>query len=231
MTFDIEYQGHSAEVVALVSSSISNEVLLSWHTLKEIGVIPIGFPNIGMKAAAKTILPVVWDVLGTLNAVNQMIEEFNSVFDNEGHLRAMKGEPMTIHMKEDIPIIPLHICNPRKTPYAYQTAAKDKLDDDERNGMIEKVGGPSKWCSAMSFVPKPGGKVRSVLDLVHLNRYVRRPTHPFPAPKDIVALIPNTATCFAVFDAKNRYWQIPLDEESKPLTTVDVINTCGHQWD
>ena len=70
----------------------------------------------------------------------------------------------------------------------------------------------------MSFVPKPGGKVCSVLDLVHLNRYVQRPTHPFPAPKDILARIPNNSVCFAVFDAKNGYWQIPLDDTSKPYT-------------
>jgi hypothetical protein len=25
--------------------------------------------------------------------------------------------------------------------------------------------------------------------------------------------------CFAVFDAKNGYWQVPLDEASKPFTT------------
>jgi hypothetical protein len=127
--------------------------------------------------------------------------------------------PMTIHIQKDVEIKPLRICTPRKTPYAYQDAAKAKLDEDEANGIIEKVEGVSDWCSAMSFVPNPGGKVRSVLDLVHLNRYAQRPTHPFPAPKDIVARIPNNSVCFAVFDAKNGYWQVPLDDASKPYPT------------
>ena len=70
----------------------------------------------------------------------------------------------------------------------------------------------------MSFVPKPNGQVRSVVDLVQLNKFVDRPTHPFPAPKDIIASIPKGSKCFAVFDAANGYWQIPLEEESRPYT-------------
>jgi hypothetical protein len=72
----------------------------------------------------------------------------------------------------------------------------------------------SRWCSPMSFVPKPNGKVRSVVDLVQLNKFVDRPRHPFSAPKDIIASIPKGSKCFAVFEAANGYWQIPLEEES-----------------
>ena len=148
----------------------------------------------------------------------QTIEEFSSVFEVGKELKTMEGGPMHIHLKDE-KIRPLHICKPRKTPYAFQDAAKAKLDQDEALGIIEKFHGTSKWCSAMSFVPKPNGKVRSVVDLVHLNKFVERPTHPFPTPKDIMAQIPHTAKYFAVFDALHGYWQIPLDEESKPLTT------------
>ena len=214
-------------MVALVSSSIKVEVLLCWRMLQKLGVIPKEFPR--ARAAAVNASPVVVGTdtnrelveteQGVKDAVAQMMEEFDSVFSEGGHLQPMKGESMTIHIQKDIYIKPLRICTPRKTPYAYQNAAKAKLDEDEANGIIEKVEGVSDWCSAMLFVPKPGGKVCSVLDLVHLNRYVQRPTHPFPAPKDIVARIPTDSVCYAVFDAKNGYWQVPLDDESKPYTT------------
>ena len=39
VTFDIEFQGRSLEVLALVSSSIAGEVLLSWQVLQRLGVI------------------------------------------------------------------------------------------------------------------------------------------------------------------------------------------------
>ena len=133
---------------------------------------------------------------------------------------------MHIYLK-DKRIRPLHICNPRKTLYVFQDAAKAKLDQDEALGIIEKFHGTSKWCSAMSFVSKPNGKVRSVVDLVHLNKFVLRPTHPFPTPKDIMAQIPQMASYFAVFDALHGYWQIPLDEESKPITQLRVTKANG----
>ena len=42
MTFDIEFKGRSAEVIALVSLSLTEEVLLSWQILKKLGAIPDG---------------------------------------------------------------------------------------------------------------------------------------------------------------------------------------------
>ena len=58
-----------------------------------------------------------------------------------------------------------------------------------------------------------------MIDYVHLNRFVERPVHPFPTPKDIIAQLTGNAKWFVVFDTKKGYWQLPLDEESKPLTT------------
>ena len=41
-----------------------------------------------------------------------------------------------------------------------------------------------------------------VTDLVHLNKFVKRPIHPFKPPKDIIALVDPDAKYFATFDAK-----------------------------
>ena len=78
----------------------------------------------------------------------------------------------------------------------------------EKKGVIEKVIGPTDWCSAISFVRIQNGKMRSVLDLAQLSKYVKRTTHPFPSPRNIVASINKSSKCFAVFDAAKEYWQI-----------------------
>ena len=90
-------------------------------------------------------------------------------------------------------------------------------------GIIEKVEGVAEWCSPMSFVPKPNGDIRSVVDLVQLNKHVDRPTHPFPAPKEIIARIPKTSKYFAVFHCKHGYWQIELAEDSPIYLLYDEV--------
>jgi len=221
VTFGIEYQGRTTEVEALVSSSIEGEVLLSWQVLQQLGVINNSFPNIEIKAAVVSTTVQSNDISNERDAkskLTKMIKEFDRVFNEDGPLRTMKGDPMKIHIKPDVKVIPLNVCTPRKTPIAYMDEVKKKIESDLQLGIIEKVDGVSRWCSPMSFVPKPNGKVRSVVDLVQLNKFVDRPTHPFPASKDIVSRIPTGSKCFAVFDCTHGYWQIPLEEESRPYT-------------
>ena len=86
--------------------------------------------------------------------VETLIKEHASVFNTEEKLRTMKGGPMKIKLK-DGPIKPLHVNTPRKTPYAFQNAAKSKFDYLVELGVLEVVKDVSDWCSPMSFVPKP----------------------------------------------------------------------------
>ena len=71
----------------------------------------------------------------------------------------MKGEPMQIHMKKNAHVTVMNVCTPKKTPLAYLDAAKKKIDEDIKLGIIEKVDGISERCSPMSFVQKPGGGI------------------------------------------------------------------------
>ena len=56
--------------------------------------------------------------------------------------------------------------------------------------------------------------MRLVVDLVQLNKHVKRPVHPFMSPKDIINQIESGAKYFATLDAMSGYWQIELDKES-----------------
>ena len=63
-------------------------------------------------------------------------------------------------------------------------AITSKIDHLVRLGILGKVEDVTDWCSPMLFVPKPDGDVRPIVDLVHLNKFMERPVHPFPTPRD-----------------------------------------------
>jgi hypothetical protein len=67
--------------------------------------------------------------------------------------------------------------------------------------------------------PKPKGGARLVCDFTGINRFVRRPVHPFPSPQQLLQCVGHRAKVFATFDAVQGYHQIPLDYESSLLTT------------
>ena len=54
--------------------------------------------------------------------------------------------------------------------------------------------------------------------LTELNKAIQREVHPMPSVNESLAKLGNSKI-FSKLDANSGYWQIPLDEESQPLTT------------
>ena len=61
--------------------------------------------------------------------------------------------------------------------------------------------------------------LRLVVDYTGLNRFVKRPVHPFPPTRDIINNIPAGTRFFCTLDCVQGYHQIELSEESSRLTT------------
>ena len=88
----------------------------------------------------------------------------------------------------------------------------------EEMGVISKVNEPTPWCAGMVVVPKKSGAVRICVDLKALNENVLRETHPILKVDDTLAQLTG-ATIFSKLDANSGFWQIPLSDKSKLLTT------------
>ena len=89
----------------------------------------------------------------------------------------------------------------------------------------------SPWCSPVVLVkkkPVPGdksGKVkyRLVIDFRRINDCTRKERYPIP---QIVETVENVAGhgCYTVLDSKSAYHQIPLENESKPITAFHTTS-------
>ena len=78
---------------------------------------------------------------------------------------------------------------------------------------------PQDWWALGFFVPKPNWEdVRLATYYSKINKFVKRPVHPFPSVADIVRSILAGTTFFAKMDLIHGYFQLALDEESLKLT-------------
>ena len=78
-------------------------------------------------------------------------------------------------------------------------------------------------------MPKADGKrVWLITDFTALNKFARRPTHPFPSTREIIEAIPPGAKLFCKLDAVHGYFQLALDEPSSKLTTFLIQQERFH---
>ena len=210
----LQVKVHGVEIFvdALVSSNLHAQCLVSWSDLQALGIIPADFPGGQAKAAANSA--------GT-ETVESIIEEFPDVFD-ETVISPMSGEPMHVHLRrDDAGYRPTRVSTARRVPLHFMEEAEKTLKWFLDSGVIIEVppNESTEWCSPGFFVPKPNGKVRLVVDYRDINKFISRPVHPFPSPRDVVRGILPTSKFFMKLDAVQGYYQLPLDEESSYLTT------------
>ena len=127
----------------------------------------------------------------------------------------MEGE-YDIQLRPDAK--PRAIFTPRHVPLPLRTQVADELNRMEEAGVISKVTQPTPWCARMVVVPKKSGKVRICVDLKPLNASILREVHPLPKVDETLAQL-SGAKVFSKLDANSGFWQIPLSQTSRLLTT------------
>jgi len=138
--------------------------------------------------------------------------EFPQLFTGLGKLKTK----YKITLDENVQ--PVALYTPRKVPHPLLPKVKDELDVMLQADVISPVTVPTDWCSGLVPVLKPSGKVRICVDLQPLNRAVKRETHPMNSVQASLAKLSN-AKVMSKLDANSGFWQIPLDDDSKLLTT------------
>ncbi|XP_030828454.1 uncharacterized protein K02A2.6-like [Strongylocentrotus purpuratus] len=138
--------------------------------------------------------------------------EFPQLFTGLGKLKTAYHITLTSDAK------PMCLYTARKVPHPLLPKVKKELESMLKQNVISKVTEPTKWCSGMVPVLKPSGSVRICVDLTSLNKAVEREIHPMSSVDESLAKL-GKSTIFTKLDANSGFWQIPLEDESKLLTT------------
>jgi len=103
---------------------------------------------------------------------------------------------------------------------------RKKLDDLLWQGIIEESESP--WASPIVMVPKSDGTLRLCTDFREVNAATVPGPFPLPRVEDLLDRV-GQARYLMKLDMTRGYWQVPLDEESVPISAF--VTPFGHfQW-
>lgn len=110
---------------------------------------------------------------------------------------------------------------------ALQRQVYQELDKMLADGVVEPSNSP--WASPILLIRKDDGKYRFVVDFRQLNKVTTRDAYPLPFISATLDKL-RDAHYLTTLDIKSAYWQIPLSEESKPLTAFVIPNRGLYQF-
>ena len=146
-------------------------------------------------------------------SLNDLVQSHKSVFsDGLGSLSADKVHLMVKDYAQPM------VKQARNIPEARKEAVKAELQRMEDDGIIVKMDQPSDWVNQMAVVDKKDGSVRICLDPRSLNDVLKREHYKLPVLDSILSEM-SGSEIFSVFDLKQGYLHLELDEESSLLTT------------
>lgn len=121
---------------------------------------------------------------------------------------------------------------PIKQRYYPVSPFKQKLIDEELDqmlklGVIEKS--TSGWSSPVLMVPKKDGTFRFCVDFRKLNSVTEKDAYPLPYISSILTKL-GGSRYLSSMDIKSAFWQIKLDETSKPYTAFTIPGRGLFQW-
>ena len=100
-------------------------------------------------------------------------------------------------------------------PFAYREQVKEKIDELEKAGIIERQSTP--YCSPMTFVRKRDGNIRLLLDARELNSRMVGDVEAPPLTSEIIQSFYGVRY-ISVLDCSDAYYHVKLEENSKKYT-------------
>jgi len=152
--------------------------------------------------------------LGLVQRLDSIQDPLYGVLDST--FAPVKCRPVHITLSEGH--TPYSVHTARRVPIPLMQKVKEELQRLKEAGVVEEIQEPTDWCAPMVTVMKKNGSVRICTDFKQLNKAVKRERYMLPTLEDILHKL-RGAKVFSKLDATSGFFQLPLDEESKKMTT------------
>ncbi|KAM7394882.1 hypothetical protein PAMA_006561 [Pampus argenteus] len=108
---------------------------------------------------------------------------------------------------------------PYRVPQQLVDKLKQEIEEMLKLGVIEPSN--SEWCSPVVIVFKKDGSLRICIDFRKLNSISEFDAYPMPRIDDLLEKI-GAARYITTLDLCKGYWQVPLEESSRPYTAFQT---------
>ena len=137
-----------------------------------------------------------------------IVKSFEDVFKGTGRLKDFQ-----LDLQVDKSVTPI-AQRLHQTPFKMKKQIEDKIDELEKNDIIEKKSGPTPWVSNIDEIPNK----RLAIDMRQANKAILRERFPMPnideTPQEM-----NNASVFSRLDLTEAFNQIEISEQSRYITT------------
>ena len=208
-------KGRKVTITAFGGQEISNEGIvdlvletrLRKISTKAVVVDYEGDPLLGFEDCQSLHLKMPIPVLEVMNSLkNTFINQNIDVFEGLGKF----PDKIKLHVKSNA-VPQAH--PPRRVNIKIKDRLKGTLDEYERKGIIVKSNEPMEWVNHLVVVEKANKTLRICIDPKHLNNFLLRDYYEIPSLEQVRQKIAHHKF-YSVFDLRDGYFHIVLDEES-----------------
>lgn len=204
---------------------LSSSIILGMDYIHELSLIKLDLSALQGNTKDAEITPEVAAVTDLTQHQEQTLKEF---LDRELPLfNDTKGPtPLVEHT------IKLKTSEPLKQRYyprnpAMQDIMMTEVSEMLRDDIIEPSSSP--WSSPVVLIKKPSGKYRFCIDFRRVNEASVKDAYPLPFISGVLNKL-REANYITTLDLKNGYWQIPLQQDSRPVTAFTVPGMGLYQF-
>ena len=152
--------------------------------------------------------------------LKKVLDKYSTVFTGAGQPNTTPTVSHTIELIDAASLQTMKSPPLRRRSKMDEDFIAEKIEELLKLGVIRRAKHTMYACQPV-IVRKPGKTPRLCIDYGAINKLTKPDAYPIPRIDDIMISL-GGCIIFSVMDAARGYWQVPVDELSKPLTAFKI---------